>query len=132
MSSRSAETRGSVSAFVVCVAAALVLCGLFVVENGRFAREYLRVSDVAENAARIGGQSIIGIREGNPRLDPSAARDGALAYMRQQGVQGDLWVTASGAVSVRARVSVRLPALAFIGVTSRSLDIVRTARSVDG
>lgn len=132
MSSPSDEERGSVSAFVACVAASLVLCGMSVLESGRFACEYLRVSDVAENASRIGAQSIVGIRAGNPRVDQTAARTGALTYMRQQGVQGSVAVTASGSVEVHARVVVPLFSLSFLGVRARSIEVIRGARTVDG
>lgn len=132
MCSRSADERGSVSAFVACVTGVLVLCGIFVVENGRFAAEYLRVSDVAENAARIGSQSIVGIRAGDPHIDVGAARASAVAYMHDQGVRGSVSLTGSGHVEVHAFVAVGLPGLARLGVPTRTITIVRTARTVDG
>lgn len=131
MSSHSGE-RGSVSAFAACIAGALILIGLFVVENGRFVNEYMRVSDVAENAARLAGQNVVGIRLGDPRIDQGAARSSALKYMQEQGVSGSVAVTGSGTVEVRARLRVPLPGLAFLRLGARNIDLVRRARTIDG
>ena len=132
MSSRSDDARGSISAFVVCVAGSLALLGLTILENGRLATEYLRVSDVAENAARMAGQNVVGIREGNPHIDSVAARRTALAYMNREGVSGTVAVTGSGFVQVHASVSVPAPGLSVLGITIRRITLVRTSRTLDG
>lgn len=132
MSSHTVDSRGSVNAFVVCIIGALVLVGLFVVANGRFVTEYVRVADVAENAARLAGQSVVGIRSGEPRIDQSTARADALAYMGRQGVHGSVAVSGSGTVEVRARVDSPFPGLSFLRVGAGHITVVRRARTVDG
>ena len=120
------------SAFVVCVVGALILCGLLVFENGRVASEYLRVSDAAENAARLAAQNVVGIREGKPRVDEGAARASALSYLRSQGVTGTVSVTGSGSVEVHAALSVPVRYLLSMGGASGTIRVIRQARSIDG
>lgn len=132
MSSHSVEPRGSVSAFTVCVVGALVLVGLFVAENGRFINEYTRVSDVAENAARMAAQNVVGIRQGEPHIDLGAARSSALSYMREQGVEGSVAQTGTGKVEIHARVRLPLRGLAFLRIGDGTIDIVRRSMTVDG
>ena len=132
MSSPSVDERGSVSAFVACIASCLTVCSLFVLEHGRYATEYVRVSDAAENAARIACQSITGIREGRPHVDAVGAKRTAMEYLSDERIQGSVTVTPSGDVQVRARSAVHTPFLSRLGVGSRSIDIFRVARWADG
>lgn len=92
MCSRSAESRGSVSAFVVCMIGSLVLLTSFVWSFGAHVDRYVHVSDVAAASARLAGQNVVGIREGSPRLDVSAAQRSALALMREEGVAGGVHI----------------------------------------
>ena len=132
MSSPSVEDRGSVSAFVACMASCLAVCSLFVLEHGRFATEYVRVSDAAENAARIACQNITGIREGRPRVDAVAARRTAMEYLSEERIVGSVTLTPSGDVQIRARSTVHTLFLSRLGVGARLIDVVRTARWADG
>ena len=67
------RNRGSLSAIVVClVMATMSLAGL-AYDGGRVVSTYMEMSDAAQNAARLGGQQIVGIREGNPRIDEGLA-----------------------------------------------------------
>jgi hypothetical protein len=88
MSTPFADERGSVSAFAVCVIGSLVMLGLFMFDSGRYVDTYLRTSGVAENAARIGAQSIVGIRSGQPRVDQRLATSRAQEYLQSEGLIG--------------------------------------------
>jgi len=60
----SSTQRGSISALVVClVISAIAVVGISY-DGGRVVSSYVELSDVAQNAARIGAQHVVGIREG--------------------------------------------------------------------
>ena len=129
MSSRTDDERGSVSAMVVCLVGALVTLGLFMFESGRFIDGYLRISDVTENAARMGAQSIVGIRAGSPRVDQRAASEAGRDYLASEGVSGTM--TAKGnEIIVRVTFRWAPSVLSFLG--NRNIPITRSAHVVDG
>ena len=129
MSSRIDDERGSVSAMVVCLVSALVTLGLFMFESGRFIDGYLRISDVTENAARMGAQSIVGIRAGSPRVDQRAASEAGRDYLASEGVSGTM--TAKGnEIIVRVTFRWAPSVLSFLG--NRNIPITRFAHVVDG
>lgn len=131
MSSRTDSERGSVSAFVVCLSSALVFLALLIHDTGRAIDEYARISDVAGSAARIGAQSITGIRAGEPHLDSWTALNGARHFLRVNGVNGRVSID-NGAVTVVTEADVQMSALRILGVHDRHLSAVRTARLVSG
>ena len=88
MSSRTVDARGSVSAFVTCIVGALVTLSLLMFETGRYIDRYLEVSDVAENASRVGAQSIVGIRAGTPHIDQRSATLAANRFLGENGLNG--------------------------------------------
>jgi Flp pilus assembly protein TadG len=128
MSSPSAEEAGSLSAFTVCVIGALLSLGFFMFDSGHYIDTYLRTSGVAENAARIGAQSVTGIRAGSPRVDHRLASNQAREYLRVEEFSGT--VRASGSrvtVTVTASWSPRL--MRVIG--DRRIVVTRTAEVID-
>jgi hypothetical protein len=131
MSSRTGDSRGSVSAFTVCIAAALVLLAGLSASFGAHVNRYVVVSDAAGNAARIAGQNIVGIREGRPRVDSRAAATAAGKYLRDRGLSGSVAVEGS---SVTVTVELRSPVnLGLLPVPRAwSTRIVRSARTLDG
>ena len=131
MSSRTDSERGSVSAFVVCLGSALIFLALLIHDTGRAIDEYARISDVAGSAARIGAQSITGIRAGDPHLDPRLALNGAREFLRTNGVSGRV-VIENGSVRVVVAADVQMSALRILGVQARHLTATRTARLVSG
>lgn len=131
MSSRSDEQRGSVSAFVVCIAAGLVYLGLMLHDNGRVMAEYVRITDVAGNAARLGAQSIVGIRAGDPHVDTRAAVARARKFLSDSDVDAKVSVS-QGSVTVEAHSSVEAVALRVLGIGRRHVHTVQTARLVSG
>ena len=90
------DDRGSVSAFTTCVIGSLIMLGLFMFDSGRYVDTYLRTSGVAENAARIGAQSVVGIRSGDPHVDQRLATNRAMEYLRSEGLAGTVRQPAPG------------------------------------
>jgi hypothetical protein len=131
MSSRSDERRGSISAFVVCVTLGLVFLGLLLSDSGRVVSEYVHISDVAGSAARLGAQSVVGIRAGNPLLDTRAAVNSARTYLESHDVHARVSVT-NGEVIVDADAVVPMNALRMLGVSARRIHTVHSARLVSG
>ena len=89
------DDRGSISAFTTCLIGSLIMLGLFMFDSGRYVDTYLRTSGVAENAARIGAQSVVGIRSGDPHVDQRLATNRAMEYLRSEGLAGTVRATGS-------------------------------------
>ena len=123
--------RGSISALVVClVMGALSLTGL-AFDGGQVVAEYMEISDAAQNAARLGGQQVVGIREGNPRVDPAASAASMTSYLSARGMRGSFSIT-DGVVTVRVQRRVPMRILGLFGVGDRMVIANRTAEVVSG
>jgi len=125
------RNRGSLSPLVVClVMATMSLAGL-AYDGGRVVSRYMEISDAAQNAARLGGQQIVGIREGNPRIDEDLATSAMRAYLVTHGLTGifDIQGTRT-TVTVSTKISMRI--LGIIGVGERTIRVNRTVDVVDG
>jgi hypothetical protein len=123
--------RGSISALVVClVMGALSLTGL-AFDGGRVVAEYMEISDAAQNAARLGGQQVVGIREGNPRVDPAASATSMTSYLSARSMRGSFSVT-DGVVTVRVQRRVSMGILGLFGVGDRIVTAIRTVEVVSG
>jgi hypothetical protein len=128
---RGAGERGTVSAFVVALTLACLLSAGLVLDGGRIVAARLEAADVAGNAARAGAQQVIGLRAGEPRLDPARARSAAQAVLAAAGVAGT--VTVDGrSVTVTARITESMLLLQLVGIGSRTVDATTTARLEDG
>ena len=131
MSSRSGDDRGTVSALVVCISAALVLLGLYLHDSSVVMDEYARISDVAGNAARVGVQSVVGIRAGSPQLDGRAALMSARRFLLDNGVTATVTMS-NGSIVVEAESIVDMPSLRLVGLGPRRVHTRQTARLVAG
>ena len=125
------KSQGSISAFIVCLTMSLLLLVGFVYDGGRITSRYAEISDMAENAARIGAQQVVGIRAGKPHIDEEAARRRITTYLQENGVQGRLLIRDGGAVVVISS-SVPMHFLSLIGVRERQLRVTRIAQVVKG
>lgn len=131
MSTRSVDSRGSVSGFVVCLVSALVLLAGFVNSFGAHVGRYVELSGIAAAAARAAGQSVVGIREGNPRLDFESARRSARAILVAAGVRGSVTVQESQVtVTVDADTPLTLGPVGFPRFWH--VHVVRHADTVEG
>ena len=124
-------TRGSLSAFVVCLMASLVALVGLVNDGGELLLRYSVISDRTQAAARVGVQQVEGVREGRVRLDVERARRAALAHLRSGGLNGSVEVS-SDSVTVIVSSHRRPGLLGLIGVRGAVLNIRRTAHLVEG
>lgn len=108
----------------------MALIGL-VLDGGADINEYMRLSDIAENAARAGAQEIVGIRAGNAHIDSHAAEVTSKKYLRTYGVMGEV-ATTRDTVTVEVNGVVRYQILGIIGLSGRRLRVMRSAQIIAG
>jgi Flp pilus assembly protein TadG len=123
--------RGSVSAFVVIMAVALVACAGLVVDGGRLVAGRSEAADHAENAARAGAQEAADLRGDAWNINPAAASAAAQSYLMSQGVTGDVSVNGR-TITVTVTVSKTMTLLGVVGASNRSVTATRTAELIDG
>jgi hypothetical protein len=125
------STRGSLSAFVVSMTMAFMSLVAFVHDSGRALSHYVHLADSAQNAARIGAQSLSDIRLGNPRIDTERAASRAEQYLARNGLEGQV-TSDQQSVTVRVRQIVPSTMLGGVGVHSQSISVTRSALIVGG
>jgi len=108
----------------------LVLTG-FVIDGGRVIARYAELSDIAENASRIGSQQVVGIRAGDPRLNESGARQRINEFLGGQRFETRVDVHDGGTV-VEIRDTVPMRVLSIIGIRQRQIVVTRTSFVVSG
>lgn len=123
---RQAQSRGSVTGFVVCSIAMLIACAGLAFDGGRMIAAYVRASDIAENAARAGSQVVVGIRAGNPQLNITRARQQAQRFLSSAGATGTVRVE-TRRVEVRVTSSVHMKILGLFGVGDKVVSVSRSA-----
>jgi len=125
------KNQGSLSAMMVClVMATMSLAGL-AYDGGRVVSMYMEMSDTAQNAARLGGQQLVGIRSGHPRIDEDLATSAMRVYLKARGLTGKFDVQGTKAtVEVFQKVPMRI--LGIIGIGDRTIRVKRTVDVVDG
>lgn len=125
------RNRGSLSAMVVClVMAAVSLAGL-AYDGGQVVSSYMDISDVAENAARLGGQQIIGVRDGDPHVDLDAATKAMKTYLSARAMTGEFLISGTR-VQVRVSQVVSMRILGLVGISQRTVQVIRVVDVVDG
>ena len=118
---------GSISAVVVVLTLAVIACAGLVIDGARVVGAKVSAADHAENAARVGAQQVVALRNGQWVIDPVRARSGANAYLGAHGLSGTVVVSANRiTVTVQSRVATTL--LRLVGVSSKT---VRATRSSD-
>ncbi len=122
--------RGSIAAFVVCLAFTFVGVAGLAVDSGRLVATHIAAADHAENAARVAAQQVRGIRSGERTLDPDRARSAAARYLLRFGLSGDVRVDAVTVV-VTVRMTGSMTLLRVIGVRDRSVSATRRAELTD-
>jgi hypothetical protein len=125
------KNQGSLSAMMVClVMATMSLAGL-AYDGGRVVSMYMEMSDTAQNAARLGGQQLVGIRSGHPRIDEDLATSAMRVYLKARGLTGKFDVQGTKAtVEVFQKVPMRI--LGIIGIGDQTIRVKRTVDVVDG
>ena len=108
----------------------MTLAGL-AYDGGRVVSTYMAVTDAAQNAARLGGQQIIGIRDGHPHIDENLATSTMRAYLVARGLTGTFDLQGTKATVVVSR-KIPMRILGIIGVGERTIRVNRTVDVVDG
>jgi hypothetical protein len=125
------KNQGSLSAVMVClVMATMALTGL-AYDGGRVVSAYMEMSDTAQNAARLGGQQLVGIRSGNPHIDEDLATSAMRAYLVARGLTGKFDVQGTKA-TVEVFQKVPMQILSIVGIRERTIRVIRTVDVVDG
>lgn len=125
------SSRGSVSAFIVCLFLGMVALVGLAYDGGRVSSRYGELSDLAANAARVGAQQVTGIRAGEPRIDPDGARVAAAGFLARRNLPSRIIVQGDRiTVTVRAVIPMRI--LSLVGVTARSISVTRSVELVAG
>lgn len=116
---------------MVClVMATMSLAGL-AYDGGRVVSVYMEMSDTAQNAARLGGQQLVGIRSGHPYISEKLATSAIRAYLMARGLTGNFEILGTKAtVEVSKKVPMRI--LGIIGIGDRTIRVIRTVDVVDG
>ena len=125
---------GSVSLLLVVAVFGLVIAVGLVVDGGQKLRSSQRADDAAGEAARAAVLSIepgSTVRGERPRVDQSAARDAAEAYLQRAGVSGSVTV-GDGQVQVRTTSSFTPSVLSIIGLGAQTVTGQASARLVRG
>ena len=125
------KNQGSLSAMMVClVMATMSLAGL-TYDGGRVVSTYMAMSDAAQNAARLGGQQLVGIRSGNPHIDEDLAASAMRAYLVARGLTGNFDIQGTK-VTIEVSQKVQMRILGIIGVGEHTVRVKRTVDVVDG
>jgi hypothetical protein len=122
--------RGSISAFVVCLAMTFIVTAGLAVDSGRLVEARISAGDHAENAARVAVQQVTGIRSGERTVDPVRARRAAVQYLSQFALAGDVRVE-SKSVTVTVRLVKDMTLLRLVGVARRQVSAERRAELTD-
>lgn len=126
-----ASSSGSISAFVVCITMSLLVLTGLVVDGGRVIARYAELSDIAENASRIGSQQIVGIRAGDPELYEVGARQRINDFLDSKHLSGRVTARDGGTI-VEIRATVPMRVLSIIGINERRIVVTRTSFVVSG
>lgn len=125
--------RGSVSVYVVIIAASLMLMAGLCVEGGRVLNARSTMADQAEQAARVGVQQLSMERlrgSGVAATDPSAASSAARSYLARTGdAQTSTVKASSDRVSVTVERDVPTTMLRLVGIPSIHVSVTGEARN---
>ncbi len=125
------KSRGSLSAVVICIAFACMSLAGLAFDGGRVVSSYMTMSDAAQNAARLGGQQLVGIREGDPHIDKDSAVTVMHTYLAARVLTGNFDIQGTRAtVEISQKIPMRI--LGIIGIGDRTIRVKRTSDVVDG
>ena len=124
------DEAGSISAFVVVITVALMMCAGLVFDGGRIVAGRVTASDRAAAAARSGAQEIAVMADGRVVLDPKRAASRARSYLATNGASGEVQVTA-GRITVTVSQEVPMTLLRLAGVGTKTVTASRSAVPVD-
>lgn len=134
---RRADERGAATVFVIGMSIVLFVCAGLVVDGGLGINARMRVADDAEQAARVGADSIdvAALRAGGGIvIDPALARQRAATYLAARGYgAGQFSVTVDGdAVVVNVTDTTDTLILGIVGIGSFDVRAGATAQPETG
>ena len=113
--------RGAISVWFATASLAMIILVGLAVDLGGQVHAQQRTRSVAAQAARTGAQEVQGpaaVRGQDLRVDVSAARTAAQAYLRAAGVNGTVSIAGGDTLVVRATDTYDSRFLGFIGLDS--------------
>ena len=127
----SSHSRGSISALVVCLVMGFVSLAGLAFDGGRAIDTYVEASDVAQNAARLGAQQLVGIRSNRPRIDAQASQRLMQSFVSSHDMNASYVIDGTTAqVTIERQVPMRI--LGLFGIGNRTVRVTRFADIVDG
>jgi Flp pilus assembly protein TadG len=131
---RPIDERGQVTAFVVVITMALILCAGLVIDGGLTLAAKVRATDEAQAAARAGAEAIdltTYRSTGTVVLDPTQAADAAERYLASTGHQGQVDV-AGDVVTVTVEETQATQILGVVGLHATTVSASARATAVRG
>jgi Flp pilus assembly protein TadG len=131
---RQTDERGQVTAFVVVITMALILCAGLVIDGGLTLAAKVRATDEAQAAARAGAEAIdltTYRSTGTIVLDPAQAADAAQHYLVSTGNQGQVDVTGD-VVTVTVKETQPTQILGVVGLHATTVSASASATAVRG
>jgi hypothetical protein len=128
------DDRGQVTAFVVVMVMALILCAGLVIDGGLTLAAKVRATDEAQSAARAGAEEIdlAAYRQsGAVVLDPTRASASAEQYLASTGDHGQVAV-AGDTVTVTVEATQPTQILGIAGLHSFTVSATANASAVRG
>lgn len=128
---------GSVSVFVVAIAAALIVVLGLVIDGGRMLAGHRRTRNLAAQAARAGAQEVVTpTAGGRPMLDQVRAPQRAQSFLVAAGARGSARVVCRAGICDRIEVTVDdtidMSILGAFGVAHRDVSDTVTVRLATG
>ncbi len=125
---------GQITAFVVVMVAALILCAGLVIDGGLTLAAKVRATDEAQAASRAGAEQInvATYREsGDIVLDPTQATSAAQRYLATTGDRGTVTVIGN-TVTVTVEAIQPTQILNLVGIQSLSVSATASASAIRG
>lgn len=127
----SSNARGSISGIVVCLVLSLMAVVGLVFDGGKVIETYGELASLSASAARLGGQEIEGIQDGNLRINKSRAREVMTRYLGEHQLVGT-FVIGDTDISVTINRDVKMSFFQLLGVETRTVQVVRSVTVVKG
>jgi Flp pilus assembly protein TadG len=131
---RQSDERGQVTAFVVVITMALILCAGLVIDGGLTLAAKVRATDEAQAAARAGAEAIdltTYRNTGTVVLDPTQATNAAEHYLASTGNRGQVDV-AGDVVTVTVEETQPTQILGVVGLHATTVSASANATAVRG
>lgn len=92
---------------------------------------YIEISDIAQNAARLGAQQLVGFRSNTPHIDEPSGTRLMKEFVQSHGLSAMYDIDGTRAkVTIERKVPMRI--LDLIGISSRRVRVTRVVDIIDG